>query len=97
MPYTISGTLVRPDGSVFADTAVVFRPASEVPTVSAGNNVIVPVDVEDLTDENGALSGTVGLLTGTYNVSVDGKHSFQIEIPSDSGSGNIKDLIVQQA
>ncbi len=94
-PFVITGTFVHPDNAPLAGITIEFRPKDELPKASDAGKLIVPYSpvLAIVLDSNGSLPAATGLLAGNYQVSVDGAFCFDITIPADTGTDDIKNLL----
>ena len=90
MAATISGRIIRSDGSPESESWIRFS-SIEVPSVSSGSLAINrPLDVQ--LDANGEF--TTDIVTGTYWVAVAGVHPWMILIAEDSASYRLEQVVI---
>ena len=91
MAATVTGTILKPDNSVFSDQTVTFEKKSVNNTVVSESAVVDPYSrFSAVTDGSGQFS--VSLQQGAYVVRIQHHPPFEIDVP-DSGSHNITSLM----
>ena len=84
---TVTGTILKPDGTVYTDWAVRFSLKSEI---ISGGDVIPRYTIEITTDSNGDFSTTLTVPdsgTASYNVAFPSGYSYDFNLASGSSIG----------
>lgn len=91
MAATVTGTILKPDNSVYSGQKISFEKKSVMNTVVSESAIVDPYsNFEATTDGSGQFSVT--LQQGAYVVRIQYHPPFEIDVP-DSGSHNITSLM----